>query len=149
MSYRKSALFVFILIFFVLAGFDRANAAVSVGINLNFGAPPQEVVAIPGGVYYVPNQDVDIFYFGGYWWAIRESRWYRAHDYNGSWVTVSPRYVPVSVFRVYRTPNYRQYYEKKGGQHLPFKQLGNKGKQGNWGGNQMNRGHRGKHSGRN
>jgi len=144
-----SALLVALLLF---GGLGQANAEVSVGISLNFGSAPQEVVMVPGGVYYVPNQEADIFFYGGYWWTIHENNWYRAHEYNGSWTRINNRYLPLSVYSVYRTPNYRQHFEKSGGRHLPYAQLKNwdnhdrngNNSQGAPNGNRNQGGHKGK-----
>jgi hypothetical protein len=70
---------------------------VSVGSNLpavRFAAPP-EVVVIPGTyVYMVPDIDVDVLFFQGYWWRPYEGRWYRSRDYKGEWSYVEPGRIP-------------------------------------------------------
>ncbi len=82
-------------------GIGDASAAVSV--NINIGPPPivvaepPEVVLVPRTeVYFVPG-DIDVFFFGGYWWSPRGDRWYRAKAYNGPWGIVPGRSVPASV----------------------------------------------------
>ncbi|MHB8882806.1 MAG: hypothetical protein ACYC69_15015 [Thermodesulfovibrionales bacterium] len=84
----------------VLAGSAvKAEAGVSVNIGVNipayrFAAPP-EVVVIPGtNVYMVPDIDVDVLFFQGYWWRPYEGRWYRSRDYRGSWRYVAPGRIP-------------------------------------------------------
>jgi hypothetical protein len=98
-----------------------------VSININLGPPPivvaepPEAVMIPGlQVYFVPQLEFDVFFYNGYWWSPRGSRWYRARAYNGPWKVVTKRYVPAPVYRV---PNdYRNVYEKE--QHIPYVRLG-------------------------
>jgi hypothetical protein len=66
-----------------------AKADVSVSISLppliEFAAPP-EMVVIPGSyVYVVPDADVDIFFYDGWWWRPWEGRWYRSRNYRSGW----------------------------------------------------------------
>lgn len=76
---------------------SEAEVNVSVGINLplfRFSAPP-EVVVIPGTyVYMVPDIEVDVLFFQGYWWRPYEGRWYRSRDYKGQWSYVKPWRIP-------------------------------------------------------
>lgn len=76
---------------------EAMGERVSIGINLpavRFAAPPA-VVVIPGTyVYMVPDVDVDVFFYQGYWWRPYEGRWYRSRDYNGSWGHVEPNRIP-------------------------------------------------------
>ena len=53
--------------------------------RIAFSAPPV-VVVIPGTyVYGVPDADVDIFFYQGWWWRPWEGRWYRSQNYNSGW----------------------------------------------------------------
>jgi len=67
-----------------------AAVNVSVGISLPplivFGAPPA-VVVLPdtNSVYVVPNIEVDLFFWNGWWWRPWEGRWYRSHYYDRGW----------------------------------------------------------------
>lgn len=76
---------------------SEAGVNVNIGVNLPaimFAAPP-EVVVIPGTyVYMVPDMDVDILFYQGYWWRPYEGRWYRSRDYKGSWRYVAPASIP-------------------------------------------------------
>ena len=97
---RKSCLLVIGALLLVLtdaATQSEAEVNVNVGINLpaiRFAAPP-DVVVIPGTyVYMVPDIDVDILFFQGYWWRPYEGRWYRSRDYKGSWRYVAPASIP-------------------------------------------------------
>ena len=74
---------------------------------------------IPGSqVYFVPQPDIDIFFYNGYWWSPRGDRWYRARAYNGPWGIVGRRFVPAPVFGIPR--NYRGIYERE--HHIPYGQ---------------------------
>ncbi|MBA4374486.1 MAG: hypothetical protein C0402_16675 [Thermodesulfovibrio sp.] len=78
---------------------SQSDAGVSVGINIDlpaytFGAPPPLVV-IPGTyAYFAPEADVDIVFYGGYWYRPYEGRWYRGKGYNGPWRSVAPGRIP-------------------------------------------------------
>jgi len=111
MNMRKSRLLVIAALLLVLTGYatkSEARVNVSVGINLplfTFAAPP-ELVVIPGTyVYMVPDIDVDVLFFQGYWWRPYEGRWYRSRDYRGSWRYVSPRRIPSGLRAL--PPDYR------------------------------------------
>ena len=66
-------------------------AGVDVGINISlpplivFPAPPEVVVLPETNVYAVPDIDVDIFFYNGWWWRPWEGRWYRSRYYNNGW----------------------------------------------------------------
>src|SRR3972149_6750049 len=70
---------------------EPARAEVSVSINL--GPPPiivsqpPEVVMIPQSqVHFVPDPNIDVFFYGGFWWLPRREGWYRArHVPYGQW----------------------------------------------------------------
>jgi len=68
-----------------------AIAKVNVGINISLpplilSAGPLEMVVIPEtDVYAVPDSDVDIFFYNGWWWRPWEGRWYRSHHYDSGW----------------------------------------------------------------
>ncbi len=75
-------------------------AAVSLDIHIGpppvyrFAAPPR-VVVIPGTyVYTVPDVDVDILFFSGYWYRPYEGHWFRARSYNGPWAYCPDPRVP-------------------------------------------------------
>jgi len=96
-----------------------SSASVSVGVSFNFSSP-QEVVYTPTGAFFVPNAGLDLFFYDGFWWTIRENYWYRARAYNGNWYRVGARYVPYAVYRIHRTPNYRVYYGKRVDRHISY-----------------------------
>src|SRR5512135_2821717 len=88
-----------------------AEVGISIGITLPppvvFAAPP-EVIVMPDtdDVYVVPDVDVDIFFWNGWWWRPWEGRWYRSHYYNRAWAYYD--YVPSFYFDV--DPGWRGYY---------------------------------------
>src|SRR4030042_1638483 len=47
--------------------------------------PPQLVVMPETNVYAVPDVDVDVFFYGGWWWRPWEGRWYRSQRYDSGW----------------------------------------------------------------
>ncbi|MCX5827780.1 MAG: hypothetical protein NTV58_07240 [Deltaproteobacteria bacterium] len=67
-------------------------ARVDVGISISlppvivFAAPPVMVVIPETNVYVVPDVDVDIFFYNGWWWRPWEGRWYRSRNYRSGWV---------------------------------------------------------------
>ena len=100
---RKSCLLVIgalLLVLTVSAIQSEAGVNVNIGVNLpayRFAAPP-EVVVIPGTyVYTVPDIDVDILFYQGYWWRPYEGRWYRSLDYRGGWRFVEPGRIPLGL----------------------------------------------------
>jgi hypothetical protein len=86
-----------------------------VDINVNIGLPPPIVFAAPpdvivmpdtNDVYVVPDIDVDMFFWNGWWWRLWEGRWYRSHYYNRGWGYYNN--VPSFYFDV--DPGWRGYY---------------------------------------
>ena len=121
---RKSCLLVTCALLLVMAGSanqSEAGVNVNIGVNLpaiRFAAPP-DVVVIPGTyVYMVPDIDVDILFFQGYWWRPYEGHWYRSRDYKGSWRYVEPRRVPRGLIELpqdYRhrlSPGYERIHQR-------------------------------------
>jgi hypothetical protein len=66
-------------------------AEVNIGINIPlpplvvFASPPEVVVIPETYVYVVPDSDVDIFFYDGWWWRPWEGRWYRSRHYGSGW----------------------------------------------------------------
>jgi hypothetical protein len=97
-----------------------------VNVNVNIG-PPAVVVAGPpemipvhrSMVYFAPGVEADLFYYGGYWWTPHQGRWFRSRAYNGPWVIIAPRIVPVAIVRVPR--DYRKVYAHE--HRVPYGQL--------------------------
>jgi hypothetical protein len=110
-------------------GAQKAMAGVSVGVNIGlppfvFSAPPP-VVVIPGTyVYVIPDVDVAILFYHGYWYRPYQGHWYRASSYNGPWVYLELSRVPRALVEL--PPSYYavapQYH------HIPYAEL-----RANWG----------------
>ncbi len=75
-----------------------------------FRAPP-EVIVIPDtdDVCVVPDMDVDIFFWNGWWWRPWEGRWYRSRYYDRGWAYYDN--VPSFYFDV--DPRWRGYYRNR------------------------------------
>ena len=88
-----------------------AQVSVSVGVSLPppivFQAPPS-VIVLPDtpDVYAVPDVDVDLFFYNGWWWRLWEGRWYRSHYYDRGWAFFD--HVPKFYYDV--DPGWRGYY---------------------------------------
>ena len=101
-----------------------APALAEVSVNINLGPPvvvaePPHMVLVPRSqVYFSPEPEVDIFFYGGYWWSPRGDRWYRARAHNGPWSTIERRSVPRQVIVVPR--DYRSRFERE--KRVPYGQ---------------------------
>jgi hypothetical protein len=90
------------------AGFAEVN--VNIGINLPlpgfvFHGPPA-VALIPGTyAYAVPDVDIDILFYHGYWYRPHRDRWYRSISYNGPWGHIAHHRVPAAIIGL--PPDYR------------------------------------------
>jgi len=111
--------------FLLLSAWGAGDARAGVSVNINIGPPPivvaapPEVVMVPESrVYFVPDPQIDIFFYAGYWWSPRGDRWYRGRAYNGPWVHMAPSAVPRSV--IYMPRDYRTRYAH--GQRYPYGQ---------------------------
>lgn len=87
------------------------------GININIGIPlpppivfraPPNVIVLPDSddVYVVPDIDVDIYFWHGWWWRFWEGRWYHSLYYDRDWGYYDD--VPSFYFDV--DPRWRDYY---------------------------------------
>ena len=101
----------------MLAGAPSPAAAgvhVNVGINLppfTFAAPPP-VVVIPGTyAYFAPGADIDIVFYGGFWYRPYEGHWFRSRDYNGPWAGIEMGRVPRALREL--PPEYRRHYRDR------------------------------------
>jgi hypothetical protein len=123
---KKLAIVGFILL--LLLGFSgQSMAGIHIDVNIPlppffvFLAPP-ELVVIPGTyVYYCPDVDFNIFFYGGYWYRSYGGHWYRSASYGGPWGFIaSPPYVLLSL-----PPNFRII--TRGERYIPYGEL-----QSNW-----------------
>jgi hypothetical protein len=97
-----------------------------VSVNINIGPPPvlvegpPELIVVPRTmIYFAPSARADLFFYRGRWWTRHEGRWFRSNSYNGPWVVIGPRYVPVEIVRMPR--EYRTVYVRE--QRVPYGQL--------------------------
>ena len=105
---------------------SQARLDIHVGVSL----PPlvisvePELVVIPGTyVYFYPDIEVDLFFYGGYWYRPYEGNWYRCVDYSGPWVSIAYTEVPYPV--IHLPTNFRT--EAVYAPHIPYREL-----RGNW-----------------
>ena len=110
------------------AGFSAAGvtneASAEVRVEVNIGPPvimveePSEVVFAPDlGVYFVPDSEMEIFYYRGFWWSRRGIHWYHSRYYRRGWQFVMDREVPRQVFRV--PVDYREKFGRE--RHIRFR----------------------------
>ncbi len=90
---------VLIGMFFGVGGIKEADAEVNVGVHIGlpsfFLPAPPAVVVIPGTyVYAVPDVDLSILFYRGYWYRPHNGRWYRASSYNGPWAYIQLSRIP-------------------------------------------------------
>ncbi len=110
-SWRRLVLAFSISAFLMLNVGNDAMAGVQVDVNIGLPSPfvfpaPPPVVVIPGTyVYLVPDIDVSILFYHGYWYRPHGGHWFRAHSYDGPWVFVGPKHVPRAFMRL--PPHYR------------------------------------------
>ncbi len=108
-----------------LPGGEIGRADVNIGINIGPPPPvvipaPPPVIVIPGTyVYYVPDVQVDLLFFHGYWYRPYQGHWFRSTVYNGPWVYVEPQRVPAPL--VHLPSNYR--YLPASHKPIPHEQL--------------------------
>ena len=104
---KKAVVFFFGVFLLLLTGLPvESSAGVNVNIGINvplpppfrFHAPPPMAV-IPGTyIYTVPDIDVEILFYQGYWYRPYEGRWYRSKSYNGPWAFLDSGRVPHTLF---------------------------------------------------
>jgi len=93
----------------------QAETQVSIGISvpgvstgINTPQYPQFVRVPSYPVYYAPQQDSNLFFYDGLYWAYQRDNWYSSSWYDGPWYAVGPQRVPLYVLRVpvryYRDP---------------------------------------------
>ena len=85
----KKLLFGTILLALVSVFPITTMAAVDISVNISLPPPivfqaPPDVIVMPDtdDVYVVPDIDVDMFFWNGWWWRLWEGRWYRSQYYD-------------------------------------------------------------------
>jgi len=106
-----------ILLAFAIVVPVSTMAAMDVNIGIGIGLPPPIVFEAPPAVivipdtrfvYAVPDIEVDLFFWNGWWWRLWEGRWYRSRYYNRGWTYYNR--VPQFYFDV--DPGWRGYYSE-------------------------------------
>ncbi|MBI4681807.1 MAG: hypothetical protein HY757_01705 [Nitrospirae bacterium] len=120
--------FVSVLAFFLCLALAQpcvSDAEVNIDINISppafFPIPaPPAVLVIPGSyVYFVPDIDIDIFFYQGYWYRPHRDIWYSSKSYNGPWAYVLPKRLPPPILNV--PPGFRHLPPKH--DRIPHKEL--------------------------
>jgi len=114
---------------------SMAEVNISIGIALppliQFRAPP-EVIVIPDTnyVYAVPDIDVEMYFWNGWWWRFWDGRWYRSHYYDRGWGYYGN--VPTFYFDV--DPGWRGYYRDRNwyGHRWDYRRIPHRQLQQNW-----------------
>ena len=116
LSFTLAVINILILLGFSSGSEARTNVDVSINIPLPalvFAAPPAVVPVPSSQVYFVPDVEVDVLFYNGYWYRPHHGHWYRAHSYRGPWAGLSHARVPRAVIglpRDYRhlSPRYER-----------------------------------------
>lgn len=99
---------------------------------LGFQRPP-DVIVLPDtdDVYVVPEINLDLFFWNGWWWRPSGGRWYRSQFYDRGWTHYSG--VPSFYYDV--DPAWRQYYKNRNwyGHRWNYERIPNQRLQQNWG----------------
>lgn len=111
----------------IISSVAPSPAEVRVNVGIGTPLPPPLVIPVPPpmipiprtSVYFPPTIDVDILFFGGYWYRPHRDHWFRARSYHGPWVFVEPRRVPRAVISL--PPDYRHI--PPGQRHIPYGQF--------------------------
>ncbi len=95
-----------------LGGIKGSQAGIQEELNVRRPPPvflhgPHPVAVIPGTyVYMVPDIDVSILFYRGYWYRPCDGSWFQADTYNGPWVLMKPSEVPQALTEL--PPDYRR-----------------------------------------
>jgi len=127
---KKEILFAILVGIIFLIGMGHPNGVIAdVNINVGINVPPPPPLVIPAPpsvfvvprtyVYFVPDVKVDIFFYHDYWYRPYEGRWYRSASYNGPWVYIIPKHVPLVLLHL--PPDFRRV--PPGHQRIPYGQL--------------------------
>lgn len=106
--------------------YNNACAEVNVNIRVNIPLPPfvfpapPPVFVVPGTyVYAVPDIEIDVLFYQGYWYRPYRDYWYRSRSYNGPWRYIERRRIPGVLFTL--PPDFR--HMPPGHQHIPYGQM--------------------------
>lgn len=90
-------------------------SAADVRVQVNIGQPPPVLVAQPvlvpvqaSPVMYAPSSGVDIFFYDGRYYTVRDDHWFYTSKRNAPWVAITIGRVPQPVLAIpvtyYRVP---------------------------------------------
>lgn len=131
------------LIFVLPTSASAMGGRVDVGVSIPlppgivFSSPPEMVVIPETYVYVVPDVDVDIFFYGGWWWRPWDGRWYRSQSYNSGWAY----YQSVPTFYREIPSGWRNDYRQRrwGGHPWNYQRIPHQQVQQNWSGWEKNK----------
>jgi hypothetical protein len=127
----KKQMFVIMLIGVLLEiglfSFHQAFAEVNVKVGVKIPPPPPFVIPAPPPVvvipktyvYVVPDIDVNILFYHGYWYRPHQGHWYRSRSYNGPWTYLPPGKVPRPILDL--PPDYHRV--PQGYHRIPNREL--------------------------
>jgi hypothetical protein len=120
----KKVMIVIAAVLLLLPALSKDSFAVDfnlgdLSIGMGSSPPPYEMrgepelLPIPGRyAYYVPDIDVDIFFYHGRWYRPHKDRWFRSDSYNGPWDRIRDIPAPLQDLpRDYRSSTPRGYYQ--------------------------------------
>ncbi len=116
------------LILLPIGAVSATKASAEVNLNIGINLPiagvvvsnPPDVVVISGTyVYFIPDEDEDVFFYHGYWYRPRGHGWARSSDYGSGWVQISIGKVPEPVREI--PSNFRRI--PHGHDKIPYGQL--------------------------
>ena len=115
----------------------EVDVSISLPPPIEFHEPPLLIVVPETYVYVVPDVEVDIFFYDGWWWRPWEGRWYRSRDYGSGWgyyqeVPSFYREIPATWRDDYRAQRWR-------GQQWDIQRIPQQQVQRNWRGWQKNK----------
>ncbi len=117
----------------------RVDVGVSIPLPppIGFAGPPEMVVLPETYIYVVPDSDVDIFFYGGWWWRPWNGRWYRSHYYNSGW----GYYQGTPSFYISVPSGWRNDYRQRrwGGHQWNYQRIPHQHVQQNWQGWEKNK----------
>ena len=126
MSRKASVIVCSTLFLLIFTGIAAATINLNIGVNVPPPPPPlflpapPDVFVIPGTyAYFPPAVDVDIIFYGGYWYRPHQGFWYRSSSYNGKWAYVENERLPKGIRTL--PPDWRRV--PPGHRHIPYGQM--------------------------
>ena len=126
--------YIFFAVFFVFSVTAYAEININIGVSIPGVTVTEQsepsVIILPDtpDVYAVPDADVDIYFWNGFWWKITNGKWYKSQKYNSNWVIIGG--APSFYHSV--NPHWRKNYSRGEWNGRPWKpekvKHGNEGK---------------------